>query len=357
MTDQTITGIADTTDGFDILSLLLDATGLDATLDDPAADLTVFAPTDAAFTQLAVDLGFDGDTEDTSAVSAFILTTFETLGNGDAVPALTQILLTHVLAGADTFDDISAGGTATTLQGATLTVAGTTLIDEDPDFPDPTVETADIEATNGFVHVIDAVLFPVDLPESNGQDLVSFLVGTDERDGIRGGPDNDVVLGLGGNDRLGGGFGDDQVFGGTGNDRILGREGDDVLLGEDGNDRIKGGHGDDLLDGGDGNDVIRGTRGQDILIGGDGNDAMKGGRDADTFVLRANDGDDVIFDFRPREGDVLDVSDLGIETVAEFQEASVQAGRHILFTDDFGATTLIRKTLLDDLTDADFLFA
>jgi uncharacterized surface protein with fasciclin (FAS1) repeats len=38
---------------FDMLRAALDATGLTAALDDPSADLTLFAPTDGAFVQLA----------------------------------------------------------------------------------------------------------------------------------------------------------------------------------------------------------------------------------------------------------------------------------------------------------------
>ncbi len=39
----------------------LPGSNLVATLADPATDVTVFAPTDAAFGQLAADLGFTGE--------------------------------------------------------------------------------------------------------------------------------------------------------------------------------------------------------------------------------------------------------------------------------------------------------
>ncbi|MEL6216711.1 MAG: fasciclin domain-containing protein, partial [Pseudomonadota bacterium] len=52
-------GLDDNGDDFDILREALIATDLVGTLADPNADFTVFAPTDAAFIQLARDLGAD----------------------------------------------------------------------------------------------------------------------------------------------------------------------------------------------------------------------------------------------------------------------------------------------------------
>ena len=96
----------------------------------------------------------------------------------------------------------------------------------------------------------------------------------------------------------------DYVNGAGGNDRIYGNGGNDTLLGGDGNDFINGNSGDDAISGGSGNDILRGSSGEDVLTGGSG---------ADYFVFdyasdsRSGDGVDTIMDFRPEEGDVINI--------------------------------------------------
>ncbi|MEJ2322599.1 MAG: fasciclin domain-containing protein, partial [Gammaproteobacteria bacterium] len=123
-----------------LLPYPLQTAGLDDTLDDPSGDFTVFAPTDAAFQALLADLGI---------TDADLL----------ASPDLTKILLKHVVAGS--VDSI----TAFTLNGAdvpTLNPDGETVKLE-IDSGELTVDAAEVEefdilATNGIVHVIDAVI-------------------------------------------------------------------------------------------------------------------------------------------------------------------------------------------------------
>jgi len=98
---------------------------------------TVFAPTDDAFAALPAG-------------------TVETLLE-DPAGDLTQILLYHVLSGQVNSGDLSDGMMATTINGADITVGiagGVVTING------ATVTTADVPATNGVVHVIDAVLLP-----------------------------------------------------------------------------------------------------------------------------------------------------------------------------------------------------
>ncbi|WP_324731459.1 Calx-beta domain-containing protein [Pseudomonas paeninsulae] len=105
--------------------------------------------------------------------------------------------------------------------------------------------------------------------------------------------------------------GSDTLNGSNGADIIRGGEGNDILNGGSGNDRIEGGNGNDTLLGGSGNDVIFGGAGNDILVGGTGNDTLWGGSGADTFVWQVgNIGKDVIKDFKPNEGDRIDLRDL-----------------------------------------------
>jgi uncharacterized surface protein with fasciclin (FAS1) repeats len=98
---------------------------------------TVFAPTDAAFAALPSG-------------------TIETLLS-DPTGTLAQILLYHVVGGQALSTDLSNGQTIATLQGQTVEVT----INADGVFiNDAQVIVADITATNGVVHVIDAVLLP-----------------------------------------------------------------------------------------------------------------------------------------------------------------------------------------------------
>ena len=159
----TIAALASSNRSFDILvaaagfvDTSLPGTGLLNTLSDPHADLTVFAPTDTAFGQLAADAGFAGDVTDEAAVTTFL--------TGLGAETLRDVILYHVSPGAKTLAEIGSAGTVNTALGLTITPDGAKLIDNDPDLTDPTVVTPDLAASNGIVHVIDRVLLPIDLP-------------------------------------------------------------------------------------------------------------------------------------------------------------------------------------------------
>ena len=85
-----IVDIAAGSNDFNILVTALNTAGLTDTVRD-ADDITVFAPTDAAFTALAVDLGFDGDTSDETAVFNHIAGALTELAeDDDPIPLLTD---------------------------------------------------------------------------------------------------------------------------------------------------------------------------------------------------------------------------------------------------------------------------
>ncbi len=116
------------------LKNLIDKAGLQSTLEG-TGPFTVFAPSDDAF----------------KAVPQ------KTLDELMANPAqLKDVLTYHVLAAKIMADDVK-NGNAKTVQGANLAVskAGGFITVEDA-----MVQTADIIATNGVVHVIDRVLLP-----------------------------------------------------------------------------------------------------------------------------------------------------------------------------------------------------
>ena len=123
-----------------------------ATLSDEDADLTVFAPTNAALNTLLGTLG---------------LTDFSTV-NADIAEA---VLAYHVLTtGRIASGDVVEGETFTTAQGEVLTVgAGETLVSGATTAA--TIATPDIQATNGVVHLIDVVL----VPPTIGAQIVAVL--------------------------------------------------------------------------------------------------------------------------------------------------------------------------------------
>jgi len=99
------------------------------------------------------------------------------------------------------------------------------------------------------------------------------IVGTEQRDVLRGGKADEIICGLGNNDRIRGGGGNDIILGGAGKDRINGGTGKDLIIGGAGNDRINGGHGKDRIFGKGGNDRLRGGGGKDKCVGGKGRDS------------------------------------------------------------------------------------
>lgn len=111
-------------------------------LSDPSTSLTVFAPTDAAFEALFAELGI-------SAAEAL-----------QDPETLTLILQYHVMSGYALLEDLKGFEDFPTLvDGARVTVtvdaAGDVILNDTVRIIVP-----DIEAANGVIHVIDAVLIP-----------------------------------------------------------------------------------------------------------------------------------------------------------------------------------------------------
>ena len=126
------------------LTAAIDAAGLAATLSGPG-EFTVFAPTDAAFDAALVELGV-------------------TLGDLAAdVPALTDILLYHVVDGTVLSSELMNGMTPTPLNDANtikVTVTGGSEVfvnQAEVTSPDNTLFEGDA-ITNGVVHVTDGVI-------------------------------------------------------------------------------------------------------------------------------------------------------------------------------------------------------
>ena len=131
-----IVDIAASNEDFSTLVAAVQAAGLVDALKGEGP-FTVFAPTNAAFAALP-----DG------ALDALV---------ADPTGDLTQILLYHVLSGQVMAADVTDGLEATTLQGGAVTF---TVADGAVKINDANIVVTDIEATNGVIHVIDAVIVP-----------------------------------------------------------------------------------------------------------------------------------------------------------------------------------------------------
>ncbi|TAJ43955.1 fasciclin domain-containing protein [Methanofollis fontis] len=121
---------------FTTLVAAVDAAGLTDTLNGPGP-FTVFAPTDDAFAALP-----------NGTIAALL---------EDPEGLLTEVLTFHVVSGRYMAADVVNLDAAPTVQGANLTI---TVEDGDVMVDGARVVVTDIEASNGVIHVIDAVMLP-----------------------------------------------------------------------------------------------------------------------------------------------------------------------------------------------------
>ena len=119
---------------FKTLTAALNAAGLVDTLKGKGP-FTVFAPTDEAFAKLPA-----------GTVEALL----------KDIPKLTAILTYHVVPGQVTAKDVVKLTSAKTVQGQSLTINASSGVKVDG----ANVVTADVMASNGVIHVIDAVVLP-----------------------------------------------------------------------------------------------------------------------------------------------------------------------------------------------------
>jgi uncharacterized surface protein with fasciclin (FAS1) repeats len=137
--DKDIVEVAAEAGTFTTLLAAAEAAGLVDVLKSEGP-FTVFAPTDEAFAKLP-----EGTVE-------------SLLANPDALRA---ILLYHVVPGKVMAAQVVGMSEAATAQGATISIS---TYGESVRINDATVLTADVEASNGVIHIIDTVILP---PSSN----------------------------------------------------------------------------------------------------------------------------------------------------------------------------------------------
>ncbi|MDZ4808302.1 MAG: fasciclin domain-containing protein [Bacteroidota bacterium] len=120
------------------LAAAVKAAGLIETLQGKGP-FTVFAPTDAAFAAIQSDV--------------------DNLLKPENKEKLAKILTYHVISGKMEASDLEDGQELTTVEGGKLTVM---VKDGEVTVGNARVTAADIEASNGVIHVIDKVLLPKD---------------------------------------------------------------------------------------------------------------------------------------------------------------------------------------------------
>lgn len=153
----TIWDVVESSESFSTLQLAIEVSDMEngsayqATLDNPSINVTVFAPTNAAFDKVAGELKFE------SAVDLAVYLA--------KAGVLDDVLAYHVV-GADrpaaSLVKRTDRSVATLLAGASITVTPSgTVRDAAPSTSDAAIAAADIRLANGRVHVISNVLVPL----------------------------------------------------------------------------------------------------------------------------------------------------------------------------------------------------
>ena len=200
------------------------------------------------------------------------------------------------------------------------------------------------------------------------------ILGTEGRDCLRGTDGDDFIVGLGGRDKLYGGDGKDTLDGGEGYNTLYGGKGDDLYIvnhyWDDIREDRRGGtdtvetslsfywldhNVENLTYTGSGEFKGIGNKLDNVIEGGSGDDTLTGAGGNDTFVFKANFGNDKITDFdaNPSGGqDRLDLSALGI-TYNDLDISAVSGGVQIAIETD---TILLKGAKLSSVSSSDFIF-
>ncbi len=139
----TVVDVAAGNTDFSILVAAVQKAGLASTLSDPTKKFTVFAPNNAAFTALLTQLGVTNGLDGLSAEQLKPILLYHVVGS--------EIRATAATAAASANQKVSTlgGKVQLSLNGSTIRIDGRA-----------SVTTADLAASNGVIHVIDAVILP-----------------------------------------------------------------------------------------------------------------------------------------------------------------------------------------------------
>lgn len=143
-----IAQIAIANGGFTALVAALNKTGLTNTLMSPTTNVTVFAPTDAAFAQLPAPLN--------NAVN------IKGISDAATINTLRTVLLYHLVSGRVFSADLREGISVPMVAAGNtfITLAGGPKVKGNGNAAGSNIVLTDLLARNGVIHVIDTVLLP-----------------------------------------------------------------------------------------------------------------------------------------------------------------------------------------------------
>lgn len=198
---------------------------------------------------------------------------------------------------------------------------------------------------------------------AKGGELINGFQGNDTITGasssgnntLRGGQDNDLLIG-GAGDFLFGDNGNDLLIPGKANN-VNGNLGNDFINAANnlGGSTLRGGQGDDTIIGGV-NNLIFGDKGKDVLYAGAGPNTLIGGADADQFWMVNTNipvAPSTIADFQPGT-DVIGFSNLGVNSISSLTITQKGADAVISFLgNDLAIVANIQTSVL---TSSSFVF-
>ncbi|PWH81262.1 fasciclin domain-containing protein [Brumimicrobium oceani] len=157
---QTVYGVISNSPNHTTLTAAIDAAGLDATLDDPMGEFTVFAPDNNAFADLLAELG---------------ITAPDLLADAGLADILTyHVLGSEVMAAGITNGDIVTPINSNNTLKLTVNASSEVFVNQ------AQVNAADLAASNGVVHSIDQALLVnetvADLAIDNGFNILVAAV-------------------------------------------------------------------------------------------------------------------------------------------------------------------------------------
>ncbi|MCY7419655.1 MAG: fasciclin domain-containing protein [Chloroflexi bacterium] len=149
-----------------------------AALNDPAQQLTVFAPNDGAFRRLVFSLTGHWYWREARVLSELVAAVSGLVGPAATIDTVETVLLYHVFGGGKVLSSAVPGLNGVSidmLAGGQVTFKvrpwAIRLIDQDPDALNPRLVPGglDIQTSNGksVVHTISGVLRPLDLPQAH----------------------------------------------------------------------------------------------------------------------------------------------------------------------------------------------
>lgn len=136
--------------------------------------VTVLAPSDAAFLRTATELGYTGGDE--AGAYTALTQVLRNASGGRADALLFDVVGYHIIPSGMNADMLSAGRAETTYQGAKVVFDGLNVLQVASRLRNPTRVGAQVTASNGIMHNIDRLLFPIDIDPAAAATIANTAV-------------------------------------------------------------------------------------------------------------------------------------------------------------------------------------